>query len=198
MLQRLLKTYALPFGKVRKRNTVYIEEKSGSLNNCGFYVDVFPYDSAPDDDKERARLVRKRVFWARTMLMKHKYSPWREQGKYEIKKRIGYIFYQLISLFFSHDSIVNKYENAVFSIPETEYVYEQIGKLKTHYYKRIWLNQIKEGVFENFTFNIPLHTHERLSEEYGNYMELPPEDKRENRHSIIKVVFSNGEEYNNV
>ena len=94
-------SYALPFGKVRKRNTVYIEEKSGITKNCGFYVDVFPFDYAPRTKKERTKLVNKRVFWARCLLMKHGYKPWMVNGNINMKKRIGYLVYQFVSLFFS-------------------------------------------------------------------------------------------------
>lgn len=34
--------YALPFGKVRKRGTLYLEAKSHRLEENGFYVDIFP------------------------------------------------------------------------------------------------------------------------------------------------------------
>ena len=192
------KNYALPFGKVRRNHTVYIEEKSGELENGGFFVDVFPYDNAPADMKERRKLVNKRVFWARCLLMKHGNTPWQEHGKTNLKKRLGYIFYQFVSLFFSHDAIVQKYESAVLAVPDSEDVYEQIGKKNTKYYKKCWLDGVTNGEFEGDHFYIPIHTHERLAEEYGDYMKLPPEDKRGNRHSILKIVFSNGEEYDHV
>lgn len=50
------KEYALPFGKVRKRNTIYIEERSHILTENGFYVDVFPYDYAPTDENKRKNI----------------------------------------------------------------------------------------------------------------------------------------------
>lgn len=192
------KDYALPFGKVRRNHTTYIEEKSGILKNCGFYVDVFPYDYAPADLKERRKLLYRCVFWARCMLMKHKYAPWKEHGKNNMKKRFGYISYQFVSLFFSHDDIVQKYESAVLSVPDSEYVYEQYGAIDTKYYKKSWISDVTEGIFEELKFFIPVHAHELLSEAYGDYMKLPPEDQRENRHSIIKIIFSNKEEYSNV
>lgn len=86
----------------------------------------------------------------------------------------------------------------VLSIPESEIVYEQIGKKVTHYYNRLWLNDVRSAKFEDGMFFIPLNSHERLKEEYGNYMELPPEESRENRHNIQKIIFSNGEEFDNV
>lgn len=192
------KDYALPFGKVRRNNTIYIEEKSGKLKNCGFYVDVFPYDNAPANMEERRKLLNKCVFWARCMLMKHGNTPWQEHGKTNFKKRLGYISYQLVSLFFSHDAIVQKYDGAALAVPESEDVYEQYGATDTKYYKKAWISDVTEGIFEELKFFIPMHAHELLTEEYGDYMKLPPEDQRENKHGILKIVFSNGEEYKNV
>ena len=45
--------YALPFGKVRKRGTLYLEAKSHRLEENGFYVDIFPYDAVSLDVGER-------------------------------------------------------------------------------------------------------------------------------------------------
>lgn len=181
--------YAIPFGKVRKRNTVYIEEKSGITSENGFYVDVFPFDYAPTDEKSRNRLISHRVFWARCMLMKHHYTPWRTDGKTNLIKKVGYIPYVLISLLYTHSEIVEKYETAVLDVPTTDFVYEQIGKRSTHYYRVEWFSDVTECEFEGELFHIPIHTHERLKEEYGDYMQLPPEDKRENRHGIIDIKF---------
>ena len=36
--------YAHPFGKVRKRGTVYVEAKCHRLPENGFYVDIYPLD----------------------------------------------------------------------------------------------------------------------------------------------------------
>ena len=156
--------YALPFGKVRKRNTVYIEEKSGSLEQCGFYVDVFPYDYAPKSKKERKKLVNRRVFIARCLLMKHNYEPWLSNGQINYKRKFGYICYKLFSKFKTHIQWVEEYEDLVLSIPESEIVYEQIGKKVTHYYNRLWLNDVRSAKFEDGMFFIPLNSHERLKD----------------------------------
>ena len=43
----------------------------------------------------------------------------------------------------------------------------------------------KKGQFEGFEFNIPNGYHEYLSDIYGDYSELPPEEKRISNHSFI-------------
>ena len=43
--------------------------------------------------------------------------------------------------------------------------------------------------FEDDFFSVPIDYDLYLKSAYGDYMKLPPEDQRENRHSIIKVDF---------
>ena len=190
--------YALPFGKIRRKNTIFIEENGSASSQEGFFIDVFPFDNAPNDIYERNRLVSKRVFWARCILMKHKHRPWLSNGRINYTKWFAYLFYRFLSVFYSHEYMVSKYEKLVFSVAKSDYVYEQIGKKETHYYLYDWLDKTKLAEFEGKQFLIPEGAHERLKEEYGDYMVLPPEDKRENRHGVIKVVFSNGEVFENV
>ena len=184
------KEYALPYGKVRKRNTVFIEEKSARLTENGFYVDVFPFDDAPADNNDRVTLINKRLFWARSMLMKHGYKPWIHEGKTNYKQRIFYLLYQIVALFTKHEYIVRSYEDLVFSVSGSDTVYEQIGKERTIYYNKEWLKEVTELEFEGEMFSVPIDTHNRLKSEYGDYMQLPPEDQRGNRHGILEIHFS--------
>lgn len=190
-------SYAFPFGKVRRRNTVCLEEKSGETSECGFYVDVFPYDNALSNKDERQKMLKKLVFLQNCLLMKHHYKPWLNNGKVRIKTRVKFLFYQIVSAFYSHEKMVDKYEKLVYACPESGLVYENIGFHFLNVFKKEWMSKVKEGQFEGEMFYIPVGTHERLKEEYGDYMQLPPEDKRENRHGLLKIVFSNGEEINN-
>ncbi len=190
--------YALPFGKVRRRGTEYIEEKTNNNNiNNGFYVDIFPFDYAPNSDASKKVLIKRRVFLARCMLMKHHYTPWICEGKIDYKKRTAYFIYQFVSWFLPHEIMTDMYEKIVRKVPMSDTVYEQIGKTETHYYSLNWLNRTTDGVFEGETFCIPIEADKRLNEEYGDYMILPPEDKRVNRHGVWKIRFTNGEEYYN-
>lgn len=181
--------YALPFGKVRKKNTLYQEEKSSKLKNNGFYVDVFPFDSAPEKEKDRIRLRKQCDFLYRCLLMKEGYRPWISENKINWKKRMVYLFYQGTAIFRTHDTLVHKYEEQIRSIPESGCMYEQVGYNNSIYFERKWLETTKEASFEGELFQIPIGTDERLTVEYGDYMTPPPENKRENRHGIVSIRF---------
>lgn len=55
--------YGLPFAKLRKNNTVYKEEAAqNSGAHCGFYVDIFPYDVYPEDERKQQWQKRDMIY----------------------------------------------------------------------------------------------------------------------------------------
>lgn len=181
--------YAHPFGKVRKRNTVYVEAKCARLPENGFYVDVYPLDFAPEKPEDRKVLARKLLHLYRVKLMKSKYTPWMEGDEIIWKKRIGYLLYQTAALFTTQEKLVKAYEDLIFSVPESGVLYEQSALPKTYYFDRAWCGELTEYPFEGDVFKGPKDYDALLSSLYGDYMELPPEDKRENRHQILEIDF---------
>lgn len=181
--------YAHPFGKVRKRGTVYVEAKCRRLPENGFYVDIYPIDFAPESPEQQRKLNRKLLHLYRIKLMKCRYTPWKEEERIIWKKRIGYLLYQTAALFVSSQWLVKKYEKIALSMPESGVLYEQSALPKVPYFKRDWCEDLAEYVFEDAAFLGPKDYDSFLSSLYGNYMELPPEDKRENRHQIMELSF---------
>lgn len=186
------KNYPLPFGKVRKRNTVYVEGKSDQSTENGIYVDIFPYDKAPENMEERAKLRKQMCDLARMALMKNHYQPWYEDGKTNWKKRIGYIYYQIKAAFTTHDKIVEEYEKLVNSVTDDVTRYEQTGNIFLYYLPKAWYEKFELIDFEDDKFLCTSNADGYLTSLYGDYMQLPPESERENRHQIIELDF--GEE----
>ncbi len=178
--------YALPFGKVRKRNTVYLEKKSRKLKENGFFVDVIPYDYAPEDEKGKAKLKRSQINIYREILMKSHYTPWIIDGKVDYKRRIGYILYQVKAFFSKRKDLINKYNNLTQSVTARCEVYEQTGQ---KYYPVKWMKSTILSEFEGGQFPVISHFHDWLTVTYGDYMTPPPEDQRENMHQIYEIKF---------
>ena len=183
------KDYAHPFGKVRRRGTVYVEAKCARLPENGFYVDVYPLDFAPEDPEARKALSRKLLHLYRVKLMKSKYTPWREGERIIWKKRIGYLAYQFASILVSQETLVRQYERIVLAQPESAVYYEQSALPKVPFFDRSWCDEVAPYPFEDTVFPGPKDYDAFLGSLYGNYMELPPEDKRENRHQIVELDF---------
>lgn len=180
--------YALPFGKVMKRNTLYVETKSRRLKENGFYVDVYPLDFAPQDPGQRKVLGRKLVHLERMKLMKSRYMPWKEEDKINVKKRVGYLAYQAAALFVSHKWLIETYDRLSIQ-PESDLLYENSGIAGVHYFDVSWCRNLNAYEFEGERFPGPQDYDSCLSQLYGAYMELPPADQRENRHQIRILDF---------
>lgn len=181
--------YALPFGKLRKRNTYYLEAKSAPLAENGFYVDIFPIDPAPAEEAQRERLKRKLLTLFRVKLMKSGFSPWMEENRINWKKRIGYLPYKLASKLVSNQWLICRYDAAVAAVPQGELVYEQSALPKPNYFQRSWLQELEMYPFESGSFPGPKDYDSYLTSLYGDYMTPPPEDARENRHQIVRLDF---------
>lgn len=181
--------YALPFGKLRKKKTCYLEAKSAPLAENGFFVDIFPIDPAPASEKERERLKRKLLTLFRVKLMKSGFAPWMEEKRINWKKRIGYLPYMLASKLVSDQWLICHYDAAVAAVPQGEWVYEQSALPKPNYFQRSWLRELAMYPFENGSFPGPKDYDSYLTSLYGDYMTPPPEAERENRHQIVRLDF---------
>lgn len=184
------KNYGLPFGKVLKRNTVYLEnKKSRRLQENGFYVDIFPYDYVPEDPFEQKQLASRLLSVYRVKLMKSGYQPWMENDRIIWKKRIGYLYYQLKSLFARQQELAREYDTLAVAVLSSNMVCEQSALQRPDYYERSCIEQLADYTFEGEVFKGPKDYHKYLTALYGDYMQLPPEDQRENRHQIVEIDF---------
>ena len=182
--------YGLPFGKVMKRNTIYREgKKTSRLKENGFYVDVFPFDYVPENVTARQELAGKLLKIYRVILMKCGYQPWMDNGKVNWKKRLGYLYYQLLSLGKDHGKLIREYDALAKACPESGMLCEQSALPKPDYYPASLFTQWADYTFEDAAFCGVKDFDGYLGALYGDYMQLPPEDQRENRHQIVQVDF---------
>ncbi len=180
------KDYPLPYGKIRKKGTVYLEKRSRPLNENGFFVDILPYDYAPADDIERRNMRKNQSRIFSCLLMKSKWKLWIIRGKINLKVRLFYLFFQTVSIFKNRDELVNEYNSVTKNIEKSDFVYEQTGK---KYYPAKLFSRIIYVPFENTQMPIIEGYHEWLTTAYGDYMTPPPENERENMHEIYKLDF---------
>lgn len=180
---------AVPFAKVRKRGTVFQESKGGNLQEIGFFVDIFPFDYQPATEAECDAANRKLKSIFRTKLMKSGYTPWMEESVVDWKKRAGYLLYQCKALFTTREKLARQYDALASAAPENEILFWQEGISRMKKIKRQWCEELAEYTFEGELFKGPKDYDGLLTAIYGDYMQLPPEDQRENRHQIEVVDF---------
>lgn len=184
--------YALPFAKVRMRGTEFLEAKSTILRENGFFVDIFPFDNAPAEESAQSAHAGKLGSMFRMKLMKCGWKPWMDGDKINWKKRLGYGLYQLKALPVSSRAISEQYDALAASPEQSGLLCRQRGLFKLECYERRWYESCVEIPFEGEAFRVPENYDAVLRTQFGDYMTLPPEGERENRHQIVKVDFGNG------
>ena len=73
------------------------------------------------------------------------------------------------------------------AVPEGDTLYEQSALPIAYYFDKNWCMELAEYPYGDTTFAGPKDYDAFLSCLYGDYMVLPPEDKRENRHQIQEL-----------
>lgn len=181
--------YALPFAKVRMRGTLYREAKGNRLAENGFYVDIFPFDNAPQDQKAQKLHARKLADLFYCKLMKSGCKPWMENDRISWKKRLGYLFFQGKALLKSGETLARQYDALATSLPQSDVLCRQRGLFRLDCYQSAWYSEFTELPFEGELFPVPADYDAVLTAQFGDYMTPPPEDKRENRHQIQELDF---------
>lgn len=188
--------YGNTFAKLRKNNTVFQEAAAeNSKAHNGLYIDIFPYDTYPDDSKKRKKQGNTYDFIRRCILVKCGYKPWIMcvSPAKAVIKHLGYAPMIAYAACHSKQAMIEKFEEecTAYNHENSGYLYEQCGA--ANYGDKVisvaCLGNLTEHIFEDGVFPVPEDSDAYLRSIYGDYMQLPPEDQRENRHNIIAVNF---------
>lgn len=185
------KEFALPFSKLRMNGTVYREKGSSRLTNCGIYIDIFPCDRRKADLSETWRFRKLNLY---RLMMLHMSSAY-DTSAFSMRLRAALC---VLSLPYrgknGRTRLIRKYEQLATKQPdETENVIlfenggaKAIGKwlIEKHCFE-----ELCELPFESYRFSCPQDYDGYLRRAYGDYLQLPPEEKRYNRHEIEEISF---------
>ncbi len=190
------KTHSYPFAKLRKVGTKYLESRDDSKGNCGIYIDIFPYDKMPLDKK----LQRKQNVDVinNIALLKNGIKKWRESDKIDWKKWWQMLPMRFMALFVSLEKARKIYDkkHTMYNDMQGGYVYIPAGA--SRYGRWIinaeWVDNVVDIRFEDDVFKGVRDVDAYLTKQYGDYMQLPPEEKRWVGHSILEVDFGEKEQ----
>ena len=187
--------YGCAFAKVRKKNTKLVEavaENSGAQD--GIFIDLFPYDVLPDGEAERKDQGRRHRRLRRMLFAKCGYRIGNTfEGSLPVKllKRFSYALLTVAMKFYDRDRLVRTYDEVCreYNGTESEYLYAQSGCRVYGGWavpKACFINWTMLP-FEGTLFQCPGDSDLYLRTIYHDYMKLPPESERENRHQILEV-----------
>ena len=175
------------YGITRVSDSRYKIIEEGRTNyGIGIFIDIYPYDGLGNESTEALLTLKKtRKYCDKIVGIIHP----QQQKKH----------YKNIKEFYS--SIYHKIKNKILGV---NYYYKKLDKLSTKYsydestfvgpviwffsqpqkvlFRRSLFGNNYKHIFVDREFNIPIYYDNLLTQEYGDYMTLPPEEKRTGHH----------------
>lgn len=178
--------YGYLFGKICAADTVLVEENANRFNvDMGIYVDVFPIDALGDTYKEAVSKFRQTELFRELLVAANWKRFFKSKTHSVIYEPIRYIMY-IVSRLFSFRFLISKIEcKSVGDYDNAKYV----GVICGSYRKK---EIMKKEIFES-PIEMDFESHKvcgiknydsYLKNIYGNYMEMPPAEKRITHHTF--------------
>ena len=178
-----IRHYRYIFGKIHNENTTFIEKSEIEYPESykGIFVDIMPISSIPDARIERKGFYNKiRKYHKLNILRRYNFSE-----MVSIKEKLLWLLlfpsrFLLKTNYWSNKwlKMLSKYPLGSTSL--TGYTWSIQAERLT-----FPINDFKDVVelpFENITISCPKEYDDYLARQFGNYMELPPVDKRAPHH----------------
>lgn len=188
------KHYPYLYSKVRLKNTVFMEycNHRNKKMNHGIYIDVFPFDKVPDDDKLHKKQFNKIQRLVRLFTLRESacLSAPPKTFLQKIKAFARYLAH-ILCLPIPRKMIVNKVYSEM-----TKYNGQDTAAVECLFSPVMNKAHIKFGElyplgkrdFEGLKVNVPFDVDGCLKTQYGDYMRLPPPELRFG-HKPYKIVL---------
>lgn len=171
--------FLYPFGKILDTNTVLYEPDEKG-NKISVYIDLFVYDNAPDDDKMVNKMFKIRDINNIFSVANITHHP---RGNI-FRRHMVHILRLMLKPFPKNLFIKNMVKNSKKYInAETKRVGNFMSYSKVVCDRNI-LMEFTKAEFEGKLYPVPLEYDKWLTLFYGDYMKLPPVEKRVSHHKI--------------
>lgn len=173
-----LKNLNYPFCKIFDMDTQIDKTFDHDETEQNLWIDIFPLDGLPADDKEVSRIFRKSLAMRKCLNIQRSQDG---QAKSKIKLFLKPIMKRIFSVFLGIEKTVTKIDE--FARRYDFDSYEYTGGIVWGYgpqermIKKDYIEPVKVK-FEDIEVNAPGCYKEYLTGLYGDYMTLPPVEKR--------------------
>lgn len=175
--------YVYSFCKVKANNTIYMEECTSKINiHQGIWIDIFPIDFVKTDDISKIKKqLNKTKIWQTAMDF--------SSGIIQLNSVKSKILFTLLCKMKKHNLVKTK-EKIMQGTPKDSakclFDYNGIYSFEKFIFPIDYFSSQSEYEFEGEIFTGPKNYDLLLSQFYGDYMTLPPIEKRVSEHGIIK------------
>lgn len=168
-----------PYGKICDTSTVIHENNFRPVENYGAFIDVFPLDYLPENEKKRNSIVRKGTIIRKLIVHSARLDYTRSDSFVTNMKRK---FAMAICTKLNTYKLVKKISSKDWA--KTNCKTNYIGLSWERVFQAEDLEGVSEVTFEGYRFFAPKNPDKILCTLYGNYMELPPENERISNHTL--------------
>lgn len=187
-----VKNYPYPFIKAVSLNTTAKELGIEKIEDYGVFIDIFPIDKVPKEEKKLQKYLKKVKLLKKIYLIKlYKKQISSNKIKLLLKNLLSIILkpVNLQKLVKRMDKMFKKYN----SLEGDSYalIYGLIDSDRKHYYKKEFFTNTEKINFEDEQFYIISEYDTYLKDRYGNYMKLPDESQRVTNHNWEYVKYKN-------
>ena len=170
--------YLYSFAKIIRRDTKLIEPLEYPIDDLGVYIDVFPLIGLNESPVVR---FFDRLWW-KYLSVEWRYASLKQAAEQSnpVKKVLRYLPYKY-AVAKGKDYWLKKLETFFRKRPV-----KGRKEIAGHYIKQIrnFTEEEKYMPFEGGSFPVPSEYHNLLTLLYGDYMQLPPPEKRVYKHSF--------------
>ncbi len=172
-------SYYLPSGKIIDTRTELIENV-GYANKIGVFIDVFPIDNIGNNKEKAAKKISKKLLRERLIPLKYK----KISKDRNIIKNMVVVLAKLLPYTGRDLAVIRdkKYKN-IAHVQKGKYVANLYGAWGTkEITQKTNFDSAIDMVFEGHQFLVPIGYDSLLKDLYGDYMKLPPVEKRVSHH----------------
>ena len=175
--------YGLMIGRVRNSKTTLIEEAEAHRDiNHGIFVDIYPLFPSPNGGIKAKLLIFSSMLYR---LLLYDVVP-KNRG---ILMKVGSKILLKSIPKKMKKSIMNKTYQWIRNQKDTGYLSSFYGDEASIKYPKEWFFPAKEIPFEDLQIPVPANTDKYLTLTYGDYMKLPPVEKRKFHHNYLCIDF---------
>ena len=171
-----------PYAKIYDNKNVMVEDAVWK-ENIGVNIDVFPVDEVPDDESEWLEYNKKRMRQQKLFILKFVHLSFNRS----IAKNVALLLFKIITCFYSSrkwaksiDKMCKKYNGLGYN----RYFECCSGRIQKHPFPKRLFDDLVYMEFEDRTFKAFADADCYLRNGYGDYMTLPPEEKRIPHHDF--------------
>ena len=174
--------FPIPYSKLSDERTVNVEGNGlDSFDDIGISIDIFPIDGVSENLEEfQEQYLIKTELYVKCSAIMYNYS-WKN-----VRSNLRKFYYKYILHQNALDLCSQIEVNAInLKYRDSSMVFEMIQGLRYKKpFKKEWFSDYTTLPFEGHQFSVIKGYDDYLKSCYGNYMELPPVDKRVSHQSV--------------